>query len=860
MPGGSDIRAGSAYVLLLLKGMPAFRKSLKEASQHLKDFGGGVAAIGASMTALGTAITAPLALAVKQFADVGSALKDMSDRTGASAAALAELGYAAEQTGASAEDVEIGFKKMQKQIGAAAGGSKSATKTFTDLGLSLGDLQKMSPEQQFEAVGKAIAAIPDPTMRAAKALEVFGKSGTKLTPLLADMDALRQKARDLGIVPDDAQIKLADELGDALDDVKKAAGGVVFQIGSALAGAVLRGAKAVTTIVVGIGKWVKENKGVVLTVAAVGAGIVAAGAAITALGVMIVGAGAVLGGLASVLGAVSAALTFLISPLGLVAAALAAVAWAKWGADAKAAFSTVATVLAPIADTIKQTIGGIGDALAAGNLALAGKIAITGLKAALLQGVAGIATAVGGALGDFVGKIGQQLISGDFAGAWTTALSGIAAAWDALMAGLARAFSSTVGFITDLWFKATTMISDQLLELARNNPALGRELGVDVNLADEQKRSDKERLKQAEKLKQINQAIGNAEKSGTGKAAIVSGGPEIDLDTLRERKRQVEKSLAGGPRNVLADSQKLARDDLAGTKASIDKAADAFASRAESNAEASKSLFKGGAGVAVGAAADAMAELDKLTIEAAKAAADAKDKKKPPPGADDESTAPEAGKGSAAGTFSAAAAGLLGGGGPMQETAKNTAKTAQLLEDMKKNGIDFSKPRQQTGGVLPPGTKPEAPKANVGSLKDLVNKGANFDPMNPQGLVEFPTPASAAASDQVDYGPLDAINKKAFGGGDKVDYGPLEAARKRAEASRAAGAQPIIEAGRAFEMGGSPVKRAQDMATKARETEAKSAAKDAPVFKEIVDKLDDLIEEQKVNTRAVRDNAERYDA
>lgn len=853
MPGGSDIRAGRAYVELLLKGGAAFNKSLRAASQQLKDFGGGVAKIGAVMSGLGTAITAPLALAVKQFADVGSALKDMSSRTGASAQALAELGYAAEQTGAEASDVGIGFKSMAKKITEAANGSKSARKDIEDLGLSVEALAKMTPDQQFEALGKAIAGIPDPTKRAAAAMEIFGKSGQKLTPLLADMEALRKKARDLGIVPDDAQIELADKLGDALDDVKKAAGGVVFQIGSALAGAVLKGAKAVTTIVVGIGKWVKDNQGVVVTVAAVGAGIVAAGAAITALGVTIVGVGAVLGGLSTILGGIGAALTFLLSPLGLVAAALTAVAWAKWAGGAKQAAATVASVLAPLGKTVTDTLQGIADALSSGNLALAGKVAMAGLQAALLQGVAGISTAVGGAMGDFIGTIGTQLIKGDLEGVWATICAGLQNEWAKTWEGIVAIATTAINKILDGWQKASSSIAKSMLFMDYKQAS---PLTAGVNLQAEQEKENRMNpaaIKAAQaNLDQHRKDLAEAEAGGgtmTNKQGIEQSAEGLRVVIADLEKRLAE--LAKGPVDVLDQAFKSAEEQIANNftapRANVDQKLRDAQNDSDERARAFRERTKGGAGVAVGTAADALAELDKLLIEAAAGKKDAEAKKKPPATAGDETTGPEAvaGRGpSAAGTFSAAAAGLMGGGGPMEETAKNTAKIAA-------NTDPKNQPRQQTGGYLPPGMKPEAPKPNIGSLKDLADKNkpplepVDFGPLRELQEKNSPENLAAAAAERAKERDESAATDK-----QNLDRArsAIEEARAKMEASKAAGAERIRNAARNFELGG-PQRDIRNL---------RASGGGVASMDDTNKRLDKLIEETKANRRAIQDSAEVY--
>lgn len=106
----------------------------------------------------------------------------MSARTGISVESLSELGYAAQQSGTHMETLEGGVRKLQKFLVAAAQGSDSALSVLRDLGLTLADLGRLTPDQQFERIADRIARIPDPALRAATAMELFGKTGTALLP------------------------------------------------------------------------------------------------------------------------------------------------------------------------------------------------------------------------------------------------------------------------------------------------------------------------------------------------------------------------------------------------------------------------------------------------------------------------------------------------------------------------------------------------------------------------------------------------------------------------------------------------------------------------------------------------------
>ena len=125
MASRSDIKAGSAFVELTLKN-DSFLKGIRASSQQLQNFGKSIASIGAMMSAAGGAILAPMIAGLSKFISKGEGLYEMSKRMGITAKGLAELGYAAKQSGTDMEQIEGGVHRMQKLLGDAANGSAEA--------------------------------------------------------------------------------------------------------------------------------------------------------------------------------------------------------------------------------------------------------------------------------------------------------------------------------------------------------------------------------------------------------------------------------------------------------------------------------------------------------------------------------------------------------------------------------------------------------------------------------------------------------------------------------------------------------------------------------------------------------------
>jgi len=236
-----------------------FDKNISKSQVGLKSFGTSALAALNPVTA---AITGMVAGAVGLGAAVWglsgrigdlAGVADKAAQTGLSGAFLQQLEFAADQSGVSAETLTGGIKKLTVMIGKAGDGSKEAAESLKDIGLSAKDLQKLSPEQQFEKVAAGIGKIPTAAGRAAAAVKIFGKSGIEMTTLfsggLDEITKLMQDARDIGIGLDDAQLKRVADADDALQKMYASIGAMVDQVAVGLAPAFETVAENVTGLI-----------------------------------------------------------------------------------------------------------------------------------------------------------------------------------------------------------------------------------------------------------------------------------------------------------------------------------------------------------------------------------------------------------------------------------------------------------------------------------------------------------------------------------------------------------------------------------------------------------------------------------
>ncbi len=123
---------------------------------------------------------------------------------------------------------------------------------------------ELSPEEAFFEIAGAIGDLENATIRAATAQDIFGRAGTQLLPLMAagadGIKALREEARELGIVFDQEAANAAANFNDALTRLKGAIDGIKITIGTELAPILTDLIDDFTDATKKVTTWTKENK------------------------------------------------------------------------------------------------------------------------------------------------------------------------------------------------------------------------------------------------------------------------------------------------------------------------------------------------------------------------------------------------------------------------------------------------------------------------------------------------------------------------------------------------------------------------------------------------------------------------
>lgn len=441
----SDTKAGGAWIEVYAKDS-LFYRAMNAQLKFLKGWAGRATAIGAGaglatfgvengLAALQTLASSFSIVGIaKQFADAGSAIDDMAQRTGFATQELAELEYAGKLTDVTLDDIAKGAKGFSAFLAEAASGSQTAIDMLSGLKLDGGALLSGSQLDRFYMLADAIAGVRDPAIQSAIAAKLFGKSGINLLPMLRmgsdGIKKLTAEARDMGVAMGSEDVAAAAELGDAFDRFGAITSSIGRLIGAAFAAPVSDALEAVQGILVPIGKWINQNRALLRVVVPVVAGTA---------------------GLATVLAAVAGAAS-LLAPLAVpilgLGAALAGVGFVaigvkrNWGELAKFGKSSFAW----LANNLRGLTGNIGANFGS-------------LLSWLLSKFRSVAS---GAI-EYFGAIGTAIAGGNLTAAFNVGMAGLELAWVNTTNAMGKVWNDWKAGILTIWSDAVTWIAGAIV-------------------------------------------------------------------------------------------------------------------------------------------------------------------------------------------------------------------------------------------------------------------------------------------------------------------------------------------------------------------------------------------------------------
>lgn len=181
-------------------------KSEYQTTQWLRSLDAGIESARTGALASFAAMGAAAAVLDRQLNDIAG-FQDLADKIGDTAQEVASLKLAADLSGTALDTVAGASVKLTTALAKTDDESKGAALGLKAIGIEVGAFKQLSPVAQFEEVAKALSGFEDGAGKTATAVQIFGKSGADLIPILNDL--AEEGGRQVTLTGE--QIKAADD-------------------------------------------------------------------------------------------------------------------------------------------------------------------------------------------------------------------------------------------------------------------------------------------------------------------------------------------------------------------------------------------------------------------------------------------------------------------------------------------------------------------------------------------------------------------------------------------------------------------------------------------------------------------------
>ena len=480
-----DVKAGGMFVTLSLQSAQ-FSKQLELAERRLGAIGKSIAGLGTRFAAIGGAGIAAFIPAIKAASDAQEEMSKFETVFGAQSEAMkAFAGTLANELGRSEKQIAKFLGSSQDlfiPLGFDEGTATDLSKTLTRLSVDLASFNNVADEKALDDLQAALTGSG----------EVMKKYG-----VLVNEAAVKQQLLSQSIDPATAsdQEKVFARLAIILQGTTAAQGDAVrtsgsfanqmkrlqgiledtaVTIGSALLPPLTNVLTFINNNVGAVKNWIEANSGLVKGIFFAAAGVTALGVALVGIGGIIAVIGSAFGAILAPIGIITTAFSALLpivaalfSPIGLLAAAVAAfgvVAFNSFGGIG-AVIDALKTRFSGLVAEFGTAISAIGNALAAGDIAKAGDILWLTLKLLWKQGVSSLNATWSEWKSYFLSiwieatsALARYLVRGVF---------GVQAVWTQMTHFLLDGWITVTGKIADVWRSVQLGIAGGILTLAK---------------------------------------------------------------------------------------------------------------------------------------------------------------------------------------------------------------------------------------------------------------------------------------------------------------------------------------------------------------------------------------------------------
>jgi len=225
----------------------AARIAERRAKEIKASFDRAGAAIGVALAGAATAT----AYAIKSAIDRADELSKAGQKIGVSTEALSALEYAARLSDVSLQQLSTGIGKLSQNMVAAVSGNKQLSGAFDAIGVSVTDAngKLRGADEVLLDLADVFKSLPDGADQTALAMQLMGKSGRDMVPLLNGgseaITAMTDEARTLGLVVGAEFGKQAEEFNDALTTARAGLEGAASTVATQLTPTLLEAARTI---------------------------------------------------------------------------------------------------------------------------------------------------------------------------------------------------------------------------------------------------------------------------------------------------------------------------------------------------------------------------------------------------------------------------------------------------------------------------------------------------------------------------------------------------------------------------------------------------------------------------------------
>lgn len=217
-----------------------FQNGLKSAQTGAERFAARLKTAMLAAAAAAGAALAGIAASVKSTIDTMDDMSKAASKIGIPIEELSKLAYAADLSGVSMQGLQTAVGRLSRNMADAASGTGEGAKAFAKLGISVkgADGNFKSSSTILAEIADRFKALPDGAQKTALAMQLMGRSGAEMIPLLnggsGALNELLMEAARFGLVISGETGRAAEAFNDNLSRMGYAVKGVGISLAAAL--------------------------------------------------------------------------------------------------------------------------------------------------------------------------------------------------------------------------------------------------------------------------------------------------------------------------------------------------------------------------------------------------------------------------------------------------------------------------------------------------------------------------------------------------------------------------------------------------------------------------------------------------